>query len=67
MLTTRPKCGQEIEQNGFRSQELVTQKESLFHFQDEIRKMDAGVMYEETFFKQFQEDRHKRMDGTQIR
>jgi hypothetical protein len=30
------------------SKNLVTQKESLVHLQEEIRKMDAGVMFEET-------------------
>ena len=35
------------------SKNLGTQKESLFHLQEEIRKMDAGVMYEETSLNNF--------------
>ena len=35
------------------SKNLVTQKENLYHLQEEIRKMDAGVMYEETSLYNF--------------
>ena len=35
------------------SKNLVTQKENLFHFQEEIWKMDACVMFEETSLKDF--------------
>ena len=43
----KAKCGQEIEQTASDSKNLGTQKESFFHLQ-EIRKMDARVMYEDT-------------------
>ena len=35
------------------SKNLVSQKESLVHLQEEIRKMDAGVMFEETALSNF--------------
>jgi hypothetical protein len=35
------------------SKNLVTQKESLVHLQEEIRKMDAGVMFEENSLNNF--------------
>ena len=35
------------------SKSLASQKESLVHLQEEIRKMDAGVMFEETALNNF--------------
>ena len=45
------------------SKNLATQKESLVHLQEEIRKMDAGVMYEETSLNDFKKTATKAWMG----